>query len=209
LRVLDKGSRLDRVLPGYVTHYYEAERGPFLNICDLPHAELAALIAAERDAPTAFNRFAMGDAFVRWRREADDLLIRAYEEKFGYPPEGRPYFGLLGSFDRTLSMFREGRKVELDVTGFEDHELTFMYPDHAHLLSVYGSEVPPMFYDLPPDESFRGFRGRLFTLAELTSDYHESGIEAMIDQHQRRGAWAGCYVEVHFWRRSLREQWHR
>ncbi len=161
---------------------------------------------AEKDAPTAFNRFAMGDAFLRWRREADDLLIRAYREKFGYAPAGRPYFGLLGSFDRTLSMFREGRKIELDVAGFEEFELTFMYPDHAHLLSFYGSEVPRLFYHLPPEGQHRG---KLFTLGELSRSYCEAGIEGMIADHRHRGAWAGSYVEAHFWRRSLREDWQQ
>jgi hypothetical protein len=195
------------VIPRHVTHYYEADHGPFLNICDLPEERAARLLHAEKDAPTAFNRFAMGDAFLRWRREADDLLIRAYAGKFGRPPEGRPYYALLGSFDRTLSMFREGRKLELDVGDFADFELTFMYPDHAHLLSLYGSEVPRLFYDLPPDESYQGFRGRLFTLAELDSDHRDSGIEAMVEEHRRHDRWAGSYVEAHLWRRNLRAQW--
>lgn len=197
------------MLPEYVTHYYEAEHGPFLNLCDLPEARVAELVRAEKDAPTAFNRFAMGENFLRWRREADDLLMRAYVEKFGRPPEGRPYFGLLGTFDKTLTMFREGRKLELKVGDFTDSELTFMYPDHSHLLSVYDSKVPRLFYDLPPDEAYRGFRGRLFTLAELTRDYRESGIEAMIEEHRSRDAWAGSYVEAHLWRRGLRETWEQ
>ena len=197
------------MLPEYVTHYFEADHGPFLNICDLPESRAADLILSEREAPTAFNRFAMGEEFLRWGREADDLLIRAYREKFARPPEGRPYYGLLGSFDQTLTMFREGRKLELDVAGFEGFELTFMYPDHAHLLSVYGSKVPRLFYDLPPREAYRDFRGRLFTMAELTVEYRGSGIEAMIAQHRSRGAWAGSYVEAHLWRRNLRETWER
>jgi len=43
-----------------LTHYYEAESGPFKNVCDLPEKELDLLIAAEKDANTAFNRFAFG-----------------------------------------------------------------------------------------------------------------------------------------------------
>ena len=46
------------MLPSFLTHYYEAERGPFKNVCDLSEAELDRLIAAEKDADTAFNRFA-------------------------------------------------------------------------------------------------------------------------------------------------------
>jgi len=139
------------VLPNYITHYFEADRGPFLNICDLSDEEAEELVCREKDARTAFNRFAMGADFLTWRREADDLLIRAYAEKFGRPPEGRPYFALLGSFDKTLTMFREGRKIEIEVSEFSEGELTFMYPDHAHLVTYYGSDVPALFYQPPQD----------------------------------------------------------
>lgn len=190
-------------LPDYITHYYEADYGPFLNICDMGEMELRALVESEKTAPTAFNRFAMGDTFLRWRREADDLLIRAYVEKFGRLPEGRPYFGLLGSFDRTLTMFRDGRKMEMKVRDFEDFEITFMYPDHGHLLSFYGSNVPPLFHDLPESQEVQPFRGRLFTFAELSKGYEETGIKKMIGAHLDRDSWAGCYVEAHIWKRSL------
>jgi hypothetical protein len=64
-------------LPNYITHYFKADYGPFLNICDLSDAEADHLVLAERGAQTAFNRFAMGSGFLQWRREADDLLIRS------------------------------------------------------------------------------------------------------------------------------------
>src|SRR6187200_989165 len=109
------------VLPSHITHYFEADYGPFRNICDLSHQEAEELVRVEGSARTGFNRFAIGHDFLTWRREADDLLIRAYSEKFGPPPEGRPYFALLGSFEKTLTMFREGRKLEFDVSEFAEH----------------------------------------------------------------------------------------
>lgn len=190
-------------LPTFVTHYYEADRGPFLNICDLTEEEARQLVLAEKDAETAFNRFAIGPDFLEWRRAADDLLIRAYAEKFGFAPEGRPYFALLGSFDKTLTMFREGRKITLEVADFEPHELTFMYPDHAHLVSFHGSDAPSIFYQLPPGWESQRFWGQLFTFGELLRDFQEMGIDGMIERHQERDGWAGCYVEAHLWRRRL------
>jgi hypothetical protein len=191
-------------LPGYITHYFEADHGPFQNTCDLSDEEAEQLMCAERGAPTAFNRFAMGPDFLAWRREADDLLIRAYFEKFGHMPEGRPYFALLGSFDKTLTMFRDGRKVEMEVSGFPERELTFMYPDHSHLVTYYGSNAPALFYQPPPDWDRESFWGRLFTITELQRDYSRLGIDRMIQVHEEQGGWAGCYVEAHIWRRSLR-----
>jgi hypothetical protein len=79
-------------LPGFLTHYFEADKGPFRNICDLPDQE----IEAEKHAGTAFNRFALGPNFFKIRRAADDLLIEKYTEKFGVKPQIRPYFAVLG-----------------------------------------------------------------------------------------------------------------
>jgi hypothetical protein len=83
------------MIPSFVTHYYEAESGPFKNICDLSEEELDRLIASEKDADTAFNRFALGKDFFKIRRAADDLLIEKYVEKLvSNPLAGRsmPYW---------------------------------------------------------------------------------------------------------------------
>lgn len=194
-------------LPGTITHYYEADYGPFLNICDLDDEQIDALACAEKDADTAFNRFAIGADFFKWRRAADDLLIRSYTEKFGFPPQGRPFYALLGSFDKTLTMFRNGRKIILNTEEFQEHELTFMYPDHAHLISYYGSDAPPLFYQPPPSMRHLQFWGRLLTYPELINESSALGIDAMIESHLARDGWAGCYVEAHIWCRDIRANW--
>jgi hypothetical protein len=70
------------MLPSFLTHYYEVERGPFKNICDLSEEEVDRLISAEKNADTGFNRFARGKDFFKIRRAADDLLVpRAQKAK--------------------------------------------------------------------------------------------------------------------------------
>jgi hypothetical protein len=39
-------------LPDFITHYFESDKGPFRNICDLSDAEIASIIASERQAKT-------------------------------------------------------------------------------------------------------------------------------------------------------------
>jgi hypothetical protein len=97
-------------LPGFLTHYFEADKGPFRNICDLPDQE----IEAEKHAGTAFNRFAIGPNFFKIRRAADDLLIEKYTEKFGVKPQIRPYFAVLGIVNRRAwSVRRKMHTVDL------------------------------------------------------------------------------------------------
>jgi len=190
-------------LPTYITHYFEADYGPFLNLCDLEENEVSELFEREKDCPTAFNRFAMGEDFLRWRRSADDLLIRAYAEKFGIQPNNRPYFAVLGEFDKTLSMFRQGRKMRLELSDFAENEITFMYPDHSHLTQYYGAEVPHLFYQLH-HFSDEPFLGRVYTYQEFVAEYHSSRISDFVAKHVEADGWAGCYVEAHLWCRDQR-----
>ena len=194
-------------LPTYITHYFEREYGPFINLCDLDEKSIIDLFEKEKEAKTEFNRFSIGSDFMKWRRNADDLLIEVYEAKFGFAPVGRPYFGVLGSFDRTLTMFREGQKTQLEVSEFEEHELTFMYPDHAHLTTVCGAEPPHLFYQPPENWKEDPIWGRVFTYQELVSEYGDHDIENRIKRHKERDGWAGCYVEAHIWCRDHRTQW--
>jgi hypothetical protein len=191
-------------IPTFITHYFESGRGPFLNICDLPDDELRRLVADEMDSETGFNRFALGPDFIEWRLAADDLLIRAYHEKFGFLPLGRPYFAVLGDFDKTLTMFRQGDRIVLNLSDFEDHEVTFMYPDHSHLTSFYDAEVPHLFYQLRDTPENQGFRGQLFTFSELSFRFMDSGIADSIRAHLGRDSWAGSYVEAQIWCRDHR-----
>jgi hypothetical protein len=85
-------------LPDFITHYYEADKGPFRNICDLSDLGIEMVIQVEKEAKTAFNRFAEGADFFRVRRAADDLLIAKYTERFNHAPKIRPYFAV--SFTR-------------------------------------------------------------------------------------------------------------
>jgi hypothetical protein len=41
---------LNEQLPGFVTHYFEADKGPFRNICDLSEQEIESVIEAEKHA---------------------------------------------------------------------------------------------------------------------------------------------------------------
>ena len=124
---------------------------------------MAKLIEREKDSDTAFNRFAMGEEFMLWRRSADDLLIRAYSEKFGFRPEHRPFFAVLGNFDKTMTMFRHGRRAKLELSEFAEEEVTFMYPDHSHLTTHYGADVPQLFYQ-PHHLPNERFWGQIFLL---------------------------------------------
>ncbi|HEY0793925.1 MAG TPA: hypothetical protein VGD78_22875 [Chthoniobacterales bacterium] len=180
-------------LPSFLTHYFEADKGPFRNICDLPDPEVEAVIEAEKNAPTTFNRFALGANFFKLRRAADDLLIEKYAEKFGVRPKIRPYFATLGEFDRTRTMYREGRSLQISLSDLSPLQVTFMYPDHFHLVWSKGLFRPDFPYTHEP------FHELLFTYAELPEAIKVHQFDRRIAEANRYGRWVSSYIEAHVW----------
>jgi hypothetical protein len=174
-------------------HYYEADKGPFRNICDMSEQEIAVLIETEKDALTAFNRFALGEGFFRLRRIADDLLIEKYTEKFNQKPRARPYYAVLGQFDRTKTMYRDGRSVRVDLSWLSPEAVTFMYPDHFHLVWSKGLVRPDFAYVDQP------FYDLLFTYTELPEAMLTYRIEERISEATQRDMWVSSYIEAHIW----------
>jgi hypothetical protein len=187
------------MIPSFLTHYYEAETGPFKNVCDLSEVELDRLISVEKDANTAFNRFAFGKDFFKIRRAADDLLIEKYRLKFGATPPGRPFYAVLGKFDRTLSMYREGRSIRLDISDFAREELTFMYPDHFVLVWSKGLYPPPRALFESSVYTYEPVHDCLFTYDELAEAFRVYSFESRIACAKQKDLWVSSYIEAHIW----------
>jgi hypothetical protein len=194
------------MIPSFLTHYYEAERGPFRNVCDLSEEQLDRLVAAEKDANIAFNRFALGKDFFKIRRAADDLLIDKYREKFGVSPRGRPFYAVLGEFDRTLSMYREGRSIQLDMSKFSREQVTFMYPDHFVLVWSKGLYPAPPAWFGPYTYSHEAVHDCLFAYDELPEAFRTYSLEGRIAQAKQRDLWACSYVEAQIWDAQIGEK---
>jgi hypothetical protein len=186
-------------LPDFITHYFESDKGPFRNICDLSDAEIAPIIASERQAKTPFNRFAIGIDFFKIRRAADDLLIKKYSEKFGISPQTRPYFAVLGDFDRTMTMYRDGRSLRIDISSLASEHVTFMYPDHFNLVWSDGLFTPNFPY------SHRPFHDLLFTYSELPAAIMKYGLSRLIARAKRQEMWVSSYTEAHIWDPDIRQ----
>ena len=188
------------MVPTFLTHYYEAERGPFKNICDLSDDELDSLISVEKDADTAFNRFSLGRDFFKIRRAADDLLIEKYSEKFGFAPDTRPFYAVLGEFDQTLSMYRDGRGVRIDLSRLSREQVTFMYPDHFALVWSKGLfSPPPALFPPPYFFSYEPFHDLLLTYDELPEAVRIYCIDARIARAKQLNMWVSSYIEAHIW----------
>jgi len=185
----------------HICHYFEREYGPFLSICDLDTDEMGDLIEREKTADTGFNRFSYGTEFFDFRKLADDLLLERYKKKFERKPERRPYYGVLGDSDVVGGLYRDPCKIRIPIKEFADHQITFMCPDHFHLVGLSKFEVKKHFGFQTPDdysENTYPYFGKLLTFDELEADFQELKIDEYLTERKRSNNWYR-YVEAQIW----------
>lgn len=185
----------------HVSHYFEKEYGPLRSVCDLSEADTEKLILRERDAETGFNRFSHGRDFFDFRKLADDLLIELYAKKFGRLPERRPFYATLGDCDVVGGLYRDPYKMRIPLADLSEHEVTFMCPDHFHLISLTRTKVKRHFgFQIPDDyrEESQPYFGKLMSFDELKDGLQSLKIAAFIEERKRRNDWYR-YVEAQIW----------
>ncbi|MDF1756629.1 MAG: hypothetical protein P1U89_27845 [Verrucomicrobiales bacterium] len=186
----------------YVSHYFENEYGPLLNICNLDSEQRNRIIDREKDAETGFNRFSFGEEFFDFRLLADDLLLDLYARKFDERPPRRPFYAVLGDADVVGGIYRDPWKIRIPIDQFGPGELTFMHPDHFHLVSFMKKTggKKSFGFQLPEDysESKYPYFGKLLTYEELVEDYHRLKIDQHLDRERENNGWYR-YVEAQIW----------
>ena len=189
-------------LATHISHYFERKVGPFLNICDLEPEERTRIIEREKSAKTGFNRFSYGEEFFDFRLLADDLLMELYARKFAKSPIQRPFYAVLGDADVVGGLYRDPFKIQISVEGLKPEELTFMCPDHFHLVSLMkGDTGAPMFgWQIPEDysEARHPYFGKLLTYGELIEGFEALKIGEHVRRQQNENGWYR-YVEAQIW----------
>ena len=188
-------------LATHVSHYFERDYGAFLNICDLGTDEMRRIIDTERNAETGFNRFSYGEDFFDFRKLADDLLLTLYSEKFERPPERRPFYSVLGDSDVVGGLYRDPYKVRIPIEELEPHEVTFMCPDHFHLVGLSKIDVKQFFGMQAPDgwdEESHPYFGKLLTYVELVERFSELKLDTYLEERIERNDWYR-YIEAQIW----------
>jgi hypothetical protein len=189
-------------IPFYVTHYFEKDAGPFLNICDLDAEQRRKIIQHEKNANTGFNRFSLGEEFFEFRVLADNLLLELYEAKFGQKPARRPFYGVLGDADVVGGLYRDPYKIKVPTNEFGHGELTFMCPDHFHLVSfmnrnsgtkVFGCQLPEDF-----SKSEYPYFGKLMTYEELVLGFQKLQLNQYLKRAVEKNSWYR-YIEAQIW----------
>ena len=119
-------------------------------------------------------------------------------------PAGRPFYAVLGEFDRTLSMYRDGRSVRLNMSRFSREQVTFMYPDHFVLVWSKGLYPPPPALSGASIYAYESVHDCLFTYDELPEAFRTYFFDSRIALAKRKDLWVSSYIEAHIWDPEIR-----
>lgn len=108
---------------------------------------------------------------------------------------------MLGDADVVGGLYRDPYKIRIPIEEFEDHEVTFMCPDHFHLVGLSKTEVKGYFGRQAPadwNEETHPYFGKLLTYRELEEGFLELKIDVYLNEKEKRNDWYR-YVEAQIW----------
>jgi hypothetical protein len=168
-------------LPDYLAHYYEASRGPLLNLSDLPPQQAEQVLDGIRRAGDVFAS-RRADDYLQVRRGLEEQVRALFTAKGGRPERERPHYFILGSCDWLLEWYRDGCELRVPLAAFRPECVSF----------TYGDTFPAMRY-----RDDRPYRGQVYTLDELSALVEQFGLP----QDWNRDGQGGPerYIEAQVW----------
>lgn len=141
----------DRILPSFLSHYYEASIRPFVNLSDLSLEDAEAQLKQIRQAGGTFASQRSAD-YLPIRRELEERVRKNFIQKGGEPKRENPHYMILGSCSWGLSWYHDGRELRILLKNFLPNIVSF----------TYGDTFPAMRY-----QDGKSYRKQVYTLEEL------------------------------------------
>ncbi len=116
------------VRPDFLCHYYEAEKGPFLNLSDFAPAEAEQVLDQIRQRGDIFASKRSPD-YLTIRRELETKVRQLFIAKGGRPVRERPHYMILGACSWLIDWYKNGRELWVPLTAFHPEIVSFTYGD--------------------------------------------------------------------------------
>jgi hypothetical protein len=162
-------------------HYYEAEKGPFLNLSDFAAAEAEQVLDQIRRQGEVFAS-KRGPDYLTVRRELETQVRQLFIAKGGQPQRERPHYMILGSCPWLIDWYKDGRELRIPLALFK--------PEVVSL--TYGDTFPAMRYP-----NGKPWRGKVYTLDELPELVRLYGLPQDGNPDGARGP--DRYIEAQVW----------
>jgi hypothetical protein len=187
-------SVLDTV-PSFVTHYYMRNRPPFLNLSDVPEAQLDVVLGAlKSERASGRNARPFGRGYLRMRRACERMLRDLFVARGGTPQRSAPHYFVLGSSAWFEGLSPDYASVTLPIAALPPEAASITYPDSFTAMAL----APEFGLPYAP----RPYHGQVFLLDELPALIATHGLpEDMADEDYATFADRPFenYVEVQLW----------
>ena len=173
--------RLSESVPDFLSHYYEAATGPFVNLSDLPLQEAESHLEQIRRAGKTFASQRSADYLIL-RRELEVRVRDIFIQKGGKPKRERPHYMILGACHWGFSWYIDARELCIPLTNFQTKIVSF----------TYGDTFPAMRY-----RDGKPYRGQVFRLEELPNLVLQFGLPQ--DRNPDGSGGPDRYIEAQIW----------
>jgi hypothetical protein len=147
-------------IPNFATHYYRADKKPFLNLSDLTDAHLAALLPELADDAAAGNsQRVFGARYMEFRRLTEAKMRELIQASGGKPVRSSPHYFVLGASEWFRRLHPSTLSIEMLLSKLPTEVTSVTYPD-----SFTAMGLGPLF-GLP--YTAKPYHGRVFRLEEI------------------------------------------
>mgnify|MGYP003564834603 CR=1 FL=1 len=172
---------LPRTVPGFLTHYYEFSKGPFLSLSRLGSEQAEHLLRQIRHKGEVFAS-QRSDDYLQIRRGLEDRVRRLFIKKGGRPLLHSPHYMILGSCPWVRSWYVDGREVCVPLDHIPPSVVSF----------TYGDTFPAM-----RRQDGKPHRGQVYTLEELPELIGRYGLPQEWNPDGKHGP--DRYIEAQVW----------
>ena len=164
-------------------HYYEKEKGPFVNLSDLDAENADKVMDEIRERGEIFAS-QRNESYLARRRELEQLARGIFIKKGGKPIRRVPHYMVIEKCDWLKTWYKQGEYVKLPLQSFDLNTVSFSYGD-----------LFPTFSDRVADG--KEYRRQVYTYDEILTLIDKYGLPQDWNSDGRHGP--ERYIEVHVW----------
>lgn len=176
------------IIPDYITHYYLADRQPFLSLSELDiekdNSVFVELLNRHQTDPSYRRRY--GKNYLDIRKTIEDNLRSHFVKRGGKPTKKYPVYFVLGESIWFKCLNQKHSEIKIPIKGLNPATVSFTYPDSY---VAFTSKTKP-------------YHGKVFLLTELESVIAKYGLPADDTSANYDSYWTRDfekYIEFQVW----------
>lgn len=167
----------------YLYHYFERQRGPLLNLSDLPVSEAQHILNGLKEDNQTFaaHRY---EGYLQRRHELEQMIRKLFILKGGEPLRPVPHYFVLEPCPWLETWYLEPDFIKIPIHALETNTISFTYGDMFPTFS-------------PRVTDGREYRNTLYTYEEILDLITRYGLPQQWNADGRYGP--ERYIEAHVW----------